>query len=162
MADINKMNMDACRKYQAHYDEHLSRHVGFQTPQPSVGEHVNHYRARCMNAFARAFLPPIHDLYKIGYHKLMRDAVRDDNMVAFNNFEKMNIEACKVEAFNPNYVAPGEFRMISKRNQFGHETERVFIGPEHFVKQMGRPGRRVVTFNTPQGPMTPGGQYIRR
>jgi hypothetical protein len=101
MADIDKMNMDACRKYQAHYDEHLSRHVGFQTPQPSVGENVNHYRARCM-------------------------------------------------------------KMIAKRDPFGHETERVFIGPEHFVKQLTRPGRRVVSFNTPQGPMTPGGQYIRR
>jgi hypothetical protein len=28
-----------------------------------------------------------------------------------------------------------------------------WIGPESFVKQMTRPGRRVVSFNTSNGPM---------
>jgi hypothetical protein len=70
---LNQYNMDACRKYQAYYDEHLCRHVGFATPQPTADEEINHYRARCMNAFKRAFLPPVHDLYKIGYHALVRD-----------------------------------------------------------------------------------------
>ena len=112
--------------------------------------------------FRPCILPPIHDLYKVGYHKLMREAVRDDNMVVFNNTEKQLLATARVEAFNPQYVPPGEFRMIAKRDPFGHETERVFIGPEHFVKQMGRPGRRVVSFNTSSGPMTPGGQFIRR
>jgi hypothetical protein len=83
-------------------------------------------------------------------------------MTMFNEFEKQNIAACRVEAFNPNYVEPGQFRMIEVRDAYGNVSERRFVGSEHFVKAMGRPGRRVVSFNTSSGPMTPSGQFIGR
>jgi hypothetical protein len=38
---------------------------------------------------------------------------------------------------------------------------RTFHG-ESFVKAMGRPGRRVVSFTTPHGPMDASGRYLRR
>jgi hypothetical protein len=155
--DLNKANLDACRKYQAYYDEALCRHVGCQTPQPVAGQDVNKYRADCNNIFRKTFLPQTHSLGKIRYHHL----VDHNQMVTFTELEKQNIAACRVEAFNPAYVTPGEFRMIIKRDPFGHETERVFIGPESFVKQMTRPGRRVVSFNTPNGPVDAGGRFLR-
>jgi hypothetical protein len=137
-------NLDACRRFQAHYDEILCRHVGMHAPQPVAGEDVNHFRARSLNLFKRTFLPPVHDLH-IGYHALARQS-----MVAFNNFEKDCLAACKVEANNPMHVPKGELREIRERDAYGKLAQIKFIGQEHFVKQMGRPGRRARIRNPDQ------------
>jgi hypothetical protein len=55
------------------------------------------------------------------------------------------IAACKVEAFNPATVPRGEMREIVKTDANGLKV-RHFIGQDCFVKQMGRPGRRVKSF----------------
>jgi hypothetical protein len=136
-------NLDACRKFQAYYDETLCRHVGIHAPQPTAGEDVNHFRARSLNLFKRTFLPPVHDLY-IGYHALAKQST-----VAFNNFEKDCLAACKVEANNPAHVPLGELRKIEERDPYGQVRLVRFIGQESFVKQMGRAGRRVVKFRQP-------------
>jgi hypothetical protein len=136
-------NLDACRKYQAYYDETLCRHVGIHAPQPTAGEDINHFRARSLNLFKRTFLPPVHDLY-IGYHALSRASAN-----AFNNFEKDCLAACRTEANNPAHVPPGELRKIEERDPYGQVRVIKFIGQESFVKQMGRPGRRVVKFRQP-------------
>jgi hypothetical protein len=133
-------NLDACRRFQAFYDETLCRHVGIHAPQPIAGEDINHFRARSLNLFKRTFLPPVHDLY-IGYHALAKQST-----VAFDNFEKDCLAACKVEANNPAHVPPGELRKVEERDEYGKVTQIKFIGREHFVKQMTRPGRRVVSF----------------
>jgi hypothetical protein len=136
-------NLDACRRFQAHYDEQLCRHVGIHAPQPVAGEDVNHFRARSLNLFKRTFLPPVHNCY-VGYHALSRASA-----TAFNNFEKDCLAACKVEANNPAHVPLGELRKIEERDPYGQVRLVRFIGQEHFTKQMGRPGRRVVKFRQP-------------
>jgi hypothetical protein len=136
-------NLDACRKFQAYYDENLCRHVGIHAPQPTAGEDVNHFRARSLNLFKRTFLPPVHDLH-VGYHALAKSSLS-----AFNIFEKDCLAACKVEANNPAHVPLGELRKIEERDPYGQVKVIKFIGQESFVKQMGRPGRRVVKFRQP-------------
>jgi len=162
MDDLDKANTDACRQYQAYYDSALCQHVGFKTPEPTAGQDVNDYRADCMNIFRRAFLPRSHELGRIRYHNL----VDSNQMNTFNEFERQNIEACKVEAFNPRYVPPGEFRMIEKRNPYGQVSERVFIGQDSFVKQMNRPGRLVTAWGPRRDstgrPVTQGPTFLRR
>jgi hypothetical protein len=140
---LEAKNLDACRRFQAYYDDSLCRHVGIRAPQPTAGEDINHFRARSLNLFKRIFLPPVHE-YHVGYHQLARA-----DATAFNNFERSMLEACRVEAYNPAHVPPGELRMIEERNPYGQVTMRKFIGQEHFVKQMGRPGRRVIKFRQP-------------
>jgi hypothetical protein len=124
--DINKANMDACRKFQAYYDEALCRHVGFKTPEPTVGQDVNDYRADCNNIFRKTFLPQTHALGKIKYHQL----VDTNHMVTFNELEKQNIAACKVEAFNPSYVPAGELRMMLSAIHMGTKLNEYLLAPK--------------------------------
>jgi hypothetical protein len=138
--DIEKQNLDACRRFQEFYDQNLCRHVGIRAPEPSAGEDINHFRARSLNLFKRTFLPPAHDYY-VGYHALSK---ADTN--AFNNFEQECLKACRTEANNPRHVPPGELRKIEERDEYGQLKTVRFVGQESFVKAMTRPGRRVVSF----------------
>jgi hypothetical protein len=133
-----QQHFDAARQYQAYYDEYL-REVGGRAPSPTLGQSVNDYRRETCRTFKRTFLPPVHDLYQVNYRGLRSDALQV--------FEPQLLQACVQEANNPNTVTPGEFRKIEVRNQYGQLQMTKFIGPECFVKQMGRPGRRVVAFN---------------
>jgi hypothetical protein len=139
-APTEQQHFDACRQYQAYYDEYL-REVGGRAPPPTLGQTVNDYRRETCRRFKRTFLPPIHDLYRVNYRGLRSDAL--------SALEPQLLQACVVEANNPNTVPPGEFRKIDVRNQYGQLQMTKFIGPECFVKQMGRPGRRVVGFRRP-------------
>jgi hypothetical protein len=138
-------HFNACRQFQEYYDNYL-REVGVRAPPPTLGQTVSDYRRETCRRFKRTFLPPIHDLYQVNYRGL-----RNDSLQAL---EPQLLEACVTEANNPNTVTPGEFRKIEVRNPYGQLQMTKFIGPECFVKQMGRPGRRVVSFRTivdPQG-----------
>jgi hypothetical protein len=148
-------NLAACRKFQSFYDETLCRRVGITAPQPQPGEDIQHYRARALNLFKRTFLPQVHDYY-VGYHALSR---ADSN--AFNNFERDMLRACVVEANNPAHVPPGELRKIEERDEYGGVKQIRFVGQESFVKAMTRPGRRVVSFNTSNGPVSASGMFLR-
>ena len=148
-------NLDACRKFQSYYDETLCRHVGIHAPQPTAGEDVNHFRARSLNLFKRMFLPPVNE-YHVGYHALARA-----DATSFNNFERAMLGECRQEANNPAHVPPGQLRKIEERDPYGQVKQIRFIGQESFVKAMVRPGRRVISFNTPNGPVSASGQFLR-
>jgi hypothetical protein len=51
-------------------------------------------------------------------------------------------------AANPVDLEPGELRMVTKVDPTTGSRSNVFYGKESFVKQMGRPGRRVASFRT--------------
>src|SRR5262249_4543008 len=135
-------HFDAARKFQAFYDETL-RKVGMKAPQPVLGETLNHYRRETLRTLKRTFLPPAHDLYKVNYRGLKADALQV--------FEPQLLSACVTEANNPAHVPSGELRKIEKLDEFGKVKTIEFVGQESFVKQMTRPGRRVVSFKTDQG-----------
>jgi hypothetical protein len=131
-------HFQAARRYQEYYDDVL-RTVGGRAPPPTLGQTVTDYRRETCRQFKRTFLPRNHEFYRIQYRGL-----RNDSLQAI---EPQLLQACVEEANNPNTVTPGEFRRIEVRNPYGQLQMTKFIGPECFVKQMGRPGRRVVSFN---------------
>ncbi|HJY80177.1 MAG TPA: hypothetical protein VKK81_03730 [Candidatus Binatia bacterium] len=145
-------HFDAARKFQAFYDETL-RKVGMKAPQPVLGETLNHYRRETLRTLKRTFLPPAHDLYKVNYRGLKADALQV--------FEPQLLSACVTEANNPAHVPPGELRKIEKLDEFGKVKTIEFVGQESFVKQMTRPGRRVVSFKTDQGYVDASGRGLR-
>jgi hypothetical protein len=110
-----------------------------------MGQTVTDYRREMCRQFKRTFLPQNHDLYRVNYRGLKNDSLQA--------LEPQLLQACVVEANNPNTVDPGEFRKIEVRNQYGQLQMTKFIGPECFVKQMGRPGRRVTSFSKPYEPI---------
>ena len=129
-------HFDASRKFQAYYDEAL-RKVGMRAPQPVLGETVNHYRREALRTMKITFLQN-HPLYQVQMRELKADALQV--------FEPQVLQACVVEANNPTHVEPGELRKIEELDQYGQVRMIKWIGQESFVKQMGRPGRRVVKF----------------
>jgi hypothetical protein len=141
---LEQNNREACLRFQELYQQSLGRHVGMNIPPPVVGEDVMHYRARMCNLIKREFLPQKHDCWQ-SYHKM----ARTDSGI-FTEFEKMLLPAAKAEAYNPANVPAGELRKREVRDEFGHLQEIRFVGPECFVKQMGRPGRRVLKFMAPR------------
>ena len=132
-----EQHFDAARKFQAYYDDTL-RKVGMRAPQPVLGETVNHYRRETLRNLKRTFLPQNHDLYQVQFRQLPADVLQV--------FEPQLLNACVVEANNPIHVPPGELRKIEEFDEYGKVKTIRFIGQESFVKQMGRPGRRVQSF----------------
>ena len=67
---LERDNLDACREFQAYYDEALCRRIGTQAPAPKPGQDVMEYRVECCRTFKRTHLPQIHPLYKINWRGL--------------------------------------------------------------------------------------------
>jgi hypothetical protein len=145
-------HFDAARKYQAFYDEKL-RDIGLKAPQPTLGETVNHYRREVLRTIKRTFLPQSHQYYKVQMRNLPPDALQ--------GFEPLVLKAAVEEANNPQNVPVGELRKIERFDETGRTRCIDWIGRESFVRAMGRPGRKVVSFNTPQGPVSASGMFLR-
>ena len=127
----------AAQRFQEFYDNAL-RKVGMRAPQPTLGQTVNNYRRETLRMLKRTFLPQNHQLYRVQYRGLEADALQV--------FEPQLLNACVTEANNPIHVPPGELRKIEELDEYGKLKTIRWIGQESFVKQMGRPGRRVVGF----------------
>ena len=105
-----------------------------------------------MRLLKKTFIPPTHDLYKVNMRGLPADVL--------SGFEEMLLPACKTEAFDPMTVPKGEIREVVKTDPNGLKV-RHFIGQDSFVKFMGRPGRRVISFRTDQGYVDASGRGLR-
>jgi hypothetical protein len=136
----DQQHFDASRQFQAYYDETL-RKVGTHAPAPVLGQSVNDYRRETLRQLKRTFLPPAHDLYQVQYRSLRSDALQA--------LEPQLLKAVETEANNPAHVPPGELRKIERLDEYGKVKCVEFVGQESFVKQMTRPGRRVVRFLSP-------------
>jgi len=124
------------RYYQRLYDDTLLR-VGMRAPEPTLGQSANDYRREQLRTMKKAFLQN-HDLYKVNMRGLRADALPI--------FENQVLEAVPVEAFNPMNVPKGTMKEIVQINPDNGSKIHLFLGQESFVKQMGRPGRRVASF----------------
>jgi hypothetical protein len=133
-------HFDAARKFQAYYDETL-RKVGMRAPQPVLNQTVNDYRRETLRTIKRTFFPQNHPLYQVQMRGLRSDALQA--------LEPQVLQACVVEANNPAHVPPGELRKVEELDEYGKLKTIRWIGQESFVKQMGRPGRRVTGFYKP-------------
>ena len=146
-----QQHFDASRRWQEHYQAAVED-IGLNIPPPTLGQSTINYRREMMRLLKKTFIPPTHDLYKVQMRSLPDDVLA--------GFEQMLLPACKVEAFNPLTVPKGEMREIVKTDENGLKT-RCFVGQDSFVKFMGRPGRRVVSFRTDQGYVDASGRGLR-
>ena len=145
-------HLSACLKFQEYYDDTL-RKVGMRAPQPTLGQTVNDYRRETLRTIKQTFLPQNHPLYAVQMRALKADAL--------GALEPQVLQAAVTEANNPCHVNPGELRKVEEIDQYGQVKTIKFIGPESFVKAMGRPGRRVVSFLTSHGYVDATGRGLR-
>ena len=140
----------SARLFQERYERALEP-WNRRAPSPVLGQSVDSYRRETLVQMKR-LLPDDHELRNIQVRRMPSDAL--------DVFDGQLCQACRQEAYNPNTVAPGDFRIVPEVDSNGMKMNR-FVGPESFVKQMGRPGRRVVSFNTSNGPMDASGRFLR-
>jgi hypothetical protein len=131
-------HLNAAKQYQEYFDNALCE-VGVRAPAPTLGQTVNDYRRETDRTIKRTCLPKDHPLYGINYRGLKNDSL--------DALEPQLLKAAVAERKNPNTVPPGEFREVNQLDPYtGRVVAKTFYGQECFVKQMGRPGRRVVNF----------------
>jgi hypothetical protein len=146
-----QQHFEASRRWQEHYQKEVEE-IGLNIPSPTLGQSTNDYRRETMRLLKKTFIPPTHDLYKVNMRGLPADVLSE--------FEEMLLPACRTEAFNPLTVPRGEIREVVKTDANGLKV-RHFIGQESFVKQMMRPGRRVISFRTDHGYVDASGRGLR-
>jgi hypothetical protein len=130
-------HLSASLKFQEYCDTTL-RKIGLRAPQPTLGQTVNDYRRETLRTIKRTFLPQNHPLYGVQMRQLKPDALQA--------LEPQVLQAAVVEANNPCHVPAGELRKVEELDDYGKLKTIRWIGPESFVKQMMRPGRRVTSF----------------
>jgi hypothetical protein len=152
MAMTPQDHAERCREYQAHYNKTLAD-IGWQAPLPKAGQTGGGYRRQSLQHFADSLLPQNHQYAKMDWKTLPYEAVK--------NFETEMLQACVDEYRNPANVRKGELRMITGTDpQTGMKFNK-FYGQDCFVKFLGRPGRRVVSFYSPHGPVDASGRGLR-
>ena len=125
----------AARIYQERADTALSS-WDIRAPAPVLGQPIEKYR-RDLAVMLKRQLPEGHQLRKVQFRRL------DD--VTLDIFERQLYPAVRAEAHNPMTVPVGEFRRVVEIDQNGAKMVK-WIGQQSFVREMGRPGRRVVSF----------------
>jgi hypothetical protein len=137
--------LSACREYQARADDAASA-WGIRAPAPAPDgtlEYADSYR-RDLIYQAKMRLPDGHEL-----RKLKVRSVRETPESVLNVFEQDVYAASKAAASRNDTVPPGEMRMVETRDPQNGQRIINFYGQESFVKEMNRPGRRVVKFRQP-------------
>jgi hypothetical protein len=145
-------HLSACLKFQEYYDNTL-RKIGLRAPQPTLGQSCNDYRRETLRTIKQTFLPQNHPLYAVQMRALKADALQA--------LEPQVLKAAVVEANNPVHVPAGELRKVEELDDYGKLKTIRWVGLESFVKAMGRPGRRVVSFRTDQGYVDASGRGLR-
>jgi len=126
----------SARVFQARADSAFEP-WGFRAPAPPLGQDPQDYR-RDLAVMAKKQLPYGHELRKIKLWNLPRDV--------FETLEPQVYNACREAASRPDSVPPGEMREVVKINPQNGHKEIHFLGTTSFVRDMGRPGRKVVSF----------------
>jgi hypothetical protein len=154
MAKANEQqHFEHARKWQEEFDRTLED-LGARADSPVLGQTCNDYIRESFRTIKRTFLPKNHQVYKMNMRGLPADLLRP----TWDNLLK---PAIQIEAFNPATVPKGELREIKRKMPNG-QVQHHFIGQDCFVKFMGRPGRRVTSFWTGEGPpLGASGQFLR-
>jgi hypothetical protein len=130
--------------------------LGTRARAPVEGEDHWRYRAD-MAVQAKNNLPITNPL--TGNLQLRRLARQSDKS-AFRNYEKQIHAEVAAWAGSNDSAPTGRLREVTEVDNNGLKITK-FLGAECFVKEMGRPGRRVVSFNTPNGPVDASGRFMR-
>jgi hypothetical protein len=109
---------------------------GQRAPRPLEGEALVDYRKRLATKL-KGYSPA---WKSVKFSQLPEEA--------FSIAETQVYADAALAASNPADLNPGELREVMKIDPRTNQKTIVFYGKEHFVKQMGRPGRRVQSFRT--------------
>jgi hypothetical protein len=123
------------RLYQERYDNALAP-WDQRAPAPVLGQSIDDYRRDTLVKIKK-LLPRGHELRKVKIYELRNDAL--------DVLEPQLLKACRSEAYSADSVPPGELRRVVEIDQGGTKMVR-WIGQQSFVKEIGRAGRRVVSF----------------
>ena len=143
-----RANAEARREIQATYAD-AYRSFGTEVPAPVVDESPAAFRKRLFNRLARR-LPPDHDLAQIRADDLGGQAI------VFDNFERMLLDAAKVEAASPSEAnLPPDGSLVARHRTDSATGERMteWFGTRSFIADMSRKGRpveRIVDRNSEQ------------
>ncbi len=155
MAEAAQAREDAERRrqYQVRYADAFAA-FGSLPPAPIEDERPGQYRARLFEHLRRR-LPSGHELAAV-----RADDLSSASAQARANFEQMLLQAATAEGATPSVDnLPRDGSMISRVRVDADTGERrtEWYGRESFIKQLGRPGRKVSMFLTNRGPviMTP-------
>ena len=124
---------------------------GMRAPAPALGVDPDEYK-RNLLIKAKKLIPGDNELRHVQVRQLPREAL--------SQFENMIYPVAKATAYSADSVPDGQMRAIEEKDSNGLKMIR-WIGKVSFVKGMGRPGRRVASFNTSNGPMNASGQFLR-
>jgi hypothetical protein len=140
----------SARVYQERYDNALQP-WGARADAKPLSQDIYDYR-RDHTARIQQFLPEGHELRSIPIHKLAADA--------YEVYEKQILDAAADSAWRPDAVPKGTIERRTKTDDFGLKIIS-YLGEESFVREMGRPGRRVASFCGPHGYITASGRPLR-
>jgi len=124
------------REYQQRCDDALQP-WGERAPMPRADESIKDYRHRLASTMQRR-LPERHSLRDMDLDTLPSEA--------FAIFETQMYPAVAAAADQTDSVATDELREVTRINPRNGYKEVHFLGRDSFVKQMMRPGRRVISF----------------
>jgi hypothetical protein len=124
---------------------------GARANAPALGQDLDDYR-RDHLVRIKKLLPDDHALRSVPIRQLQPDALAV--------MEKQILAAASDSAWRPDAVPHGT---IERRVQVDSNGQRVvhWLGTESFVKELGRPGRRVTSFRTDQGYVGADGRPLR-
>ncbi len=128
-------------QWHEYLDEQLAC-IKERAPASVAGQTSNAY-VRMASGKIQSDLPPDHPLAKVDFDELRGDAL--------SVMVPKLVEARKVEAINPANFDPDEIRLVPWTDPQTGRKENRFYGQHSFVRAMGRPGRRVVSFTTSNG-----------
>jgi hypothetical protein len=143
----------ALRVYQARADSALEP-WGVRAPPPVMSDdprYPEQYR-RKLAYLAKKRLPEDHELRTFQVKHIPLDVLE--------TVEPQIFRACRDSAHRPDSVPPGQMRRVEQTDQNGLKIVS-WIGAESFVKELGRPGRRVVSFRIDQGFVDASGRALR-
>jgi hypothetical protein len=139
------------RKYQARADDALQP-WGERAPMSRADETINRYRRRLADTMQRR-LPEDDELRGLDLARMPQDA--------YDRFEAQLYPKVAAAADRPDSTAAGELREVTRVDPRNGFKVNLFVGRESFVRQLGREGRRVVSFRTDQGFVDASGRALR-
>jgi hypothetical protein len=132
-------------QWQSYFDEKL-RSIGRRAPSPGLNQSVNDYIRETCRDLKFACLPQNHQFYRVNWRSLPADAL--------HGLAPQHVDECIKQFNSPHNIEPGALKEIPVIGEFGHISERRFVGgmtprtpgwPEEqhsFVSDLVRRGRR--------------------
>jgi hypothetical protein len=117
--------------------------LGRSAPAQRADEATVDYQRRLARV-GRRYIPAGEEIARVRFDHTMVDAV-------VPKFSEMMRAAVERNLYRTDNMQPGELRPVLETDPNTGMKTRSWIGPTSFVKEMGRPCRRVVRINAPAG-----------